>query len=255
MRISRRKLFLLCLCVVGFSLLAPIVSPQDIGPIPKITIGLERAQSRDDVSLTFQILFLLTILTLAPAILVMTTAFTRIVIVLSFVRTALGLQQIPPNQVLIGLALFLTFFVMAPVLDKVNTDAVAPYMEGKLDFKGALDTGQKPLREFMFKETREKDLALFIALSKGQRPRTRADVPTLTLIPAFVTSELKTAFWMGFKIYVPFLVLDMMVASILMSMGMLMLPPMMISLPAKVLLFVMVDGWHQLVRGIAMSFR
>ena len=185
----------------------------------------------------------------------MTTAFTRIVIVLAFVRTALGLHQIPPNQVLIGLALFLTFFVMGPVLDRINTDAIAPYMDGEMGFTEAMDAGQKPLREFMFKETREKDLALFIALSKGERPRTRDDVPTLTLVPAFVTSELKTAFWMGFKIYVPFLVLDMMVASILMSMGMLMLPPMMISLPAKVLLFVMVDGWHQLVRGIAMSFR
>lgn len=255
MRTRHRRLFIFALCVIGFSLLAPVVSPQDVGPIPRITIGVDRAEDTEDVSLTFQILFLLTILTLAPAILVMTTAFTRIVIVLAFVRTALGLHQIPPNQVLIGLALFLTFFVMAPVLDRVNTDAISPYMDGEMGFKQAMDAGQKPLREFMFKETREKDLALFIALSKGERPRTRDDVSTLTLIPAFITSELKTAFWMGFKIYVPFLVLDMMVAAILMSMGMLMLPPMMISLPAKVLLFVMVDGWHQLVRGLAMSFR
>jgi flagellar biosynthetic protein FliP len=254
-RRRRVRLLTFCLFLIGFSLLAPLVFPQDVGPVPRITIGLDRAQGRGDVSLTFQILFLLTILTLAPAILVMTTAFTRIVIVLGFVRTALGLQQIPPNQVIIGLALFLTFFVMSPVLDQINQKGIAPYMDGKIGFKEALREGETPLREFMYKQTREKDLALFIALSKGKRPRTRADVSTLTLIPAFITSELKTAFWMGFKIYVPFLVLDMVVASVLMSMGMLMLPPMMISLPAKVLLFVMVDGWHQLVRGLAASFR
>jgi flagellar biosynthetic protein FliP len=228
---------------------------QPIGPLPRITIGVDSAKSPQDVSVTLQILFLLTILTLAPAILVMTTAFTRIVIVLSFLRTALGAQQIPPNQVLIGLALFLTFFVMGPVLNDINTNALGPYLKGDIEFREALTKGEKPLREFMIRQTRPKDVALFVQLSGMSQPKKWDDVPTTTLIPAFVTSELKTGFIMGFKIYVPFLVLDMVVASVLMSMGMLMLPPMMISLPAKVLLFVLVDGWHQIVRALTSSFR
>jgi flagellar biosynthetic protein FliP len=250
------------ICIAaGVSLLVAVgvgiawAQQKPVGPIPRITIGVGPSESPQDVSVTLQILLLLTILTLAPAILVMTTAFTRIVIVLSFLRTALGAQQIPPNQVLIGLSLFLTFFVMAPVLNDINTKALSPYLKGDMEFRDAIKEGEKPLREFMIRQARPKDVALFVRLSGMNQPKSWDEIPTTTLIPAFVTSELKTGFLMGFKIYIPFLVLDMVVASVLMSMGMLMLPPMMISLPAKVLLFVLVDGWHQIVRALAASFR
>lgn len=222
--------------------------------IPKIDIGVTTATTPKDVSATIQIFLLLTVLTLAPAILMLMTSFTRIVIVLSFLRQALGSQQIPPNQILIGLALFMTFYLMTPVGTEIYDKAWKPYMDNKITLEASIKEAIKPLRTFMFKQTREKDLALFIFLSKSPRPKTQADVPTGALIPAFVISELKTAFTVGFLIYVPFLIIDMVVASTLMSMGMLMLPPVMISLPFKLLLFIMVDGWHLISKALIVSF-
>ena len=204
---------------------------------------------------SLQVLMLLTVLSLAPAILMLMTSFTRIIIVLSFVRNALGTQQLPPNQVMVGLALFLTFFVMMPTFTEINTKAVQPYMNNQINQTQALAKAEEPLRTFMFRQTREKDLELFVGLSKMERPKTYHDVPTYVLIPAFVISELKTAFQMGFAIFIPFIVIDMIVSSTLMSIGMMMLPPMMISLPFKLLLFVLVDGWHLVVESLVMSFK
>ena len=223
-------------------------------PVPQIQFGIGRATKPQDVALSLQILLLLTVLSLAPTLLVLVTSFTRIIVVLSFVRTALGTQQMPPNQVLVGLALLLTFFVMKPTIDQVNSQAVQPYMQQKISQQVALNRAAQPLRVFMFKQTREKDLDLFYFLSKEPRPRTQADVPTYVLVPAFVISELKTAFEIGFAIYVPFIVIDMAVASILMSMGMMMLPPVIISLPFKILVFVLVDGWNLVVHTLFVSF-
>ena len=223
-------------------------------PLPSVKIAIGSAASPQDVSLTLQILFLLTVLSLAPAILMLTTSFTRIVIVLSFLRQALGTQNIPPNQVLLGLALFLTFFNMNPVFTQVNDQALQPYLRGEIKQELALKKALAPMRDFMLRQTRQKDLALFVYLSKSPRPATPDDVPTLVLIPSFVISELKTAFQMGFLIYIPFLIIDMVVASTLMSMGMLMLPPVTISLPFKILLFVLIDGWHLIVRSLMTSF-
>jgi flagellar biosynthetic protein FliP len=197
---------------------------------------------------------LLTVLSLAPAILILMTSFTRIIVVFSFLRHALGTQQMPPNQVLVGLALFLTVFVMTPAWQKVNSDALQPYLASEIPQEEALEKAVKPLRRFMLKQTREQDLALFVKTAKLQRPRKPEEVSTLVLLPAFVISELKTAFQIGFLIYIPFLVIDMVVASVLLSMGMMMLPPIMISLPFKLLLFVLVDGWALLVGSMLKSF-
>ena len=218
-------------------------------PFPSIELGLGIAESPGDVAVTLQILLLLTILSLAPAILILMTSFTRTVIVLSFIRNALGTNQVPPNQVLIGLALFLTFFIMAPSFGIVYSDAVLPYLEGELTLEEMWEVGIEPIRGFMLQHTREKDLEMFIAMRGDDRPQSPQDVSTLTLIPAFVVSELKTAFQLGFVIFIPFLVIDMVVASTLM-----MLPPVMISLPFKILLFVLVDGWHLVVRSLLISF-
>ena len=224
-------------------------------PLPAINFGVEAAKEPQEVAVTLQIMLLLTILSLAPAILIMMTSFMRIVIVLSFVRNALGTQQIPPNQVIVGLALFLTFFVMSPIFIQINNRAIQPYMSGNISQQEALQKTTEPLRKFMLRQTREKDLSLFVHLSKMPRPKNSKDVPTFVLIPAFIISELKTAFIMGFLIYIPFLVIDMVMASVLMSMGMMMLPPIMISLPLKLLLFVLVDGWHLIARSLVMGFR
>jgi flagellar biosynthesis protein FliP len=221
---------------------------------PAIRVGVDQARSPQDVAMSIQILLVLTVLSLAPAILIMMTSFTRIVIVLAFLRQGLGTQQVPPNQVLIGLALFLTFFTMQPTFQKIDKDALTPYLAGRMGTAEAFKKAEEPLRQFMFKQVREKDLALFVALSKSSRPRTPADISTWVLIPAFVIGELKKAFEMGFIIFIPFLVIDMVVASVLMSMGMLMLPPVLISLPFKILLFIMVDGWNLIARSIALSF-
>jgi len=201
-----------------------------------------------------QLLLLVGAVTLVPAVLFCVTGFTRILVVLGFIRTGLGTPTAPPNQVLVGIALFLTIFVMAPTFTKVKTDAIDPLSKGTISQAQAFDRGQKPLREFMFRQTRTKDLALFVKLAKLDRPQTRADVPTWVLIPAFIISELKTAFQIGFLIFLPFLVIDLVVSSTLMSMGMVMLPPVFISLPFKILLFVLVDGWDLVTRSLVESF-
>ncbi|MEN6413179.1 MAG: flagellar type III secretion system pore protein FliP [Veillonellales bacterium] len=223
-------------------------------PVPNINIGVESANTPQDVALSLQVLFTLTVLSLAPSILIMMTSFTRIIVVLSFLRSALATQQMPPNQVLVGLALFLTFFTMSPYLGQANQNGLQPYLAGTISQESAMTEVMKPMREFMFKQTRENDLALFVNLSELPRPNSQEDVPTATLIPSFIISELKTAFQIGFLIYIPFIVIDMIVASTLMSMGMMMVPPSMISLPFKILLFILVDGWHLIIRSLITSF-
>ncbi len=224
-------------------------------PLPGIDLRITPTENPAQVVDTVKLLVLLTVLALAPAFLVMVTSFTRIVIVLSILRSALGIPQTPPNQLLIGLALFLTFFIMAPVFRQINEQALQPYLNNQLTQEQAWEAAARPLRDFMLRQTREKDLALFVTLSKMPRPRNPDDLPLTTVVPAFVISELKTAFQMGFLLYVPFLIIDMVVASALMSMGMFMLPPVMISLPFKILLFVMVDGWYLVVKSLVESFR
>jgi flagellar biosynthesis protein FliP len=235
-----------------FGLLASASVAQNL---PGISIQVGNNASPDNLAITVQIVLLLPLLTLAPALLILLTSFTRIVIVLSFLRHALSTQQIPPNQVIIGLSLFLTFFVMSPVIEQINRDAVQPYMAKRISQREALEKAVVPLRAFMFKQTREKDIALFMRAAKLPSPSNEAAVPTRALIPAFIISELRTAFEMGFLLFIPFLIIDMVVASVLMSMGMLMLPPIMISLPFKILLFVLVDGWNLLVQSLIMSFQ
>jgi flagellar biosynthesis protein FliP len=217
-------------------------------------VKVELGGGGSDNATALQFFLLLTVLSLVPAILMMVTSFVRITIVLSFVRNAIGAQQMPPNQVLVGLALFLSLFVMAPTWQRINTDALQPYLTNSLGAEQAFEKGSEPLREFMFKQVRERDLALFLQVGNLPQPQTQADVPTYVLVPAFMISELKTAFQMGFMIMVPFLVIDIVVSSVLMSMGMMMLPPASISLPFKLLLFVMADGWHLIVRSLVTSF-
>ncbi|KYD09412.1 MAG: flagellar biosynthetic protein FliP [Caldibacillus debilis] len=217
-------------------------------------ISLFSGQSPGTVSTGIQLLILLTVLSLAPSILILLTSFTRIVIVLSFVRTGLATQQMPPNQVIIGLALFLTFFIMAPTFHEVYEDALRPLFDEEITLEEAYDRAVVPFKEFMSEHTRQKDLALFLDYRGGERPETVEDIPLSALVPAFAISELKTAFQIGFMIFLPFLVIDMIVSSVLMSMGMMMLPPVMISLPFKVLLFVMVDGWYLVVKSLLESF-
>ncbi|WP_191561715.1 flagellar type III secretion system pore protein FliP [Metabacillus idriensis] len=207
-----------------------------------------------NVSTSVRLLLLLTVLSLAPSILILMTCFTRIIIVLSFVRTSLATQQMPPNQVLIGLALFLTFFIMAPTFSEINEKALTPLFNEEIGLEEAYDKASLPLKEFMSKHTRQKDLALFLDYAKMEKPESVEDIPLTALVPAFAISEIKTAFQIGFMIFIPFLVIDMVVASILMSMGMMMLPPVMISLPFKILLFVLVDGWYLVVKSLLQSF-
>jgi len=208
----------------------------------------------ENVATSVKLLLLLTVLTIAPGILILMTCFTRVVIVLSFVRTSLGTQQMPPNQVLIGLALFLTFFIMAPTFQEINDKALQPLFDEKITLEEAYDRASVPIKEFMSKHTRQKDLALFLKYSGAEKPKSVQDIPMTALVPAFAISEIKTAFQMGFMIFIPFLVIDMVVASVLMSMGMMMLPPVMISLPFKILLFVLVDGWYLIVKSLLDSF-
>jgi len=221
---------------------------------PLFSIGLDNTQQAGTPTVVLQIFLLMTVLSLAPAILIMVTSFTRIVIVLSLLRRALGTMQMPPNQVMVGLALFLTFFVMAPVWHKINQSALQPYLDQKIGNQEALQNAAAPLREFMFNQTREKDLALFVDIAKLQRPKNVADIPTTVLIPSFIISEVKTAFQIGLLLYVPFLIIDMVVASVLLSMGMMMLPPIMVSLPFKLMLFVLADGWYLLVGSLVKGF-
>jgi flagellar biosynthetic protein FliP len=217
-------------------------------------VGLDSSEETGTPTVVLQIFLLMTVLSLAPAILIMVTSFTRIVIVLSLLRRALGTMQMPPNQVMIGLALFLTFFVMAPVWHKIDQSALQPYLEKKIGNQQALQNATAPLREFMFKQTRKKDLKLFVDIAKLERPENIADIPTTVLIPSFIISEVKTAFQIGLLLYVPFLIIDMVVASVLLSMGMMMLPPIMVSLPFKLMLFVLADGWYLLVGSLVKGF-
>jgi flagellar biosynthetic protein FliP len=221
--------------------------------IPAVTVSTAPGGGQQ-YSLTLQILILMTAITLLPGIVLMMTAFTRIVIVLAILRQALGAGQAPPNQVLIGLSLFLTLFVMGPVIDQVNTQAVQPYMEGKIDATTAMNTGVEPLKKFMLDQTRESDIATFVRISGGQGFDKPEDVPLRILVPAFATSELKSAFQIGFLIFIPFVIIDLVVASVLMSMGMMMLSPVLISLPFKLMLFVLVDGWGLIMGTLAASF-
>ncbi|MBS1982973.1 MAG: flagellar type III secretion system pore protein FliP [Bdellovibrionales bacterium] len=222
--------------------------------LPTIQLGLKAAAGPAEVGNVLQVLFLLTVLTLAPAILIMMTSFSRIIVILSFLRQALGTTSMPPNQLLVGLAMFLTFVVMGPTFRAVNDNALQPYLAGKITQSEGLDRAEKPIRAFMMKQTRPKDIELFLRIS-GEPAGTSIDkVPFMSLVPAFMISELKTAFQMGFIIYLPFLVLDMVVASVLMAMGMMMLPPVIISLPFKLLLFVLVDGWQLVVGSIVKSY-
>ena len=237
----------------SFLFVLPIADAAPL--IPSLDINVGTAEGPQDVAVTLQIMAVLTILSLAPSILVMTTAFIRIVVVIGFLRNALSTQNVPPNQVVIALSLFLTIYIMAPYWSEANENGIQPYLAGRITQEEALTNTVAPLRAFMFKQTRESDLALFVNLSQAPRPDSPEDVSTFTLIPAYVISELKTAFQIGFMIYIPFIVIDMIVASTLMSMGMMMLPPTMISLPFKILLFVMVDGWHLLIKSLIMSFK
>lgn len=259
-RPSRQTVLLVLLPVLLLVLAGPVLAqgvdpPPDPEEVPRLSIQFGDAQNPQDVLGTLRIVLLLTVLALAPAILVLMTAFTRIVVVFAFVRSALATQNVPPNQVLIGLAVFLTFFIMQPTFTRVNADALQPYLAGELDDEQALAAGTAPLREFMLANTREKDLALFLNMARVPPPDGPEQVPTYVLVPAFAISELKTAFQIGFLVFIPFLVIDMVVATTLMSMGMLMLPPMMVSLPFKILLFVLVDGWNLIVQQLVASFR
>jgi flagellar biosynthetic protein FliP len=249
-----QRLLTLVILIGGLLLIwNPPAFAQSI-PIPTIKIGIGEAKDPGEGSVLIQILFLLTILSLAPAILVMMTSFTRLIVVFHFLRLAIGTQQMPPNQILIGLALFLTFFIMAPVWQNIRENALVPYTDKKISQGQAIEEALKPVRKFMFKQTREKDLALFIHLAKVPKPKNIEEVSTTVLLPAFMISELKTAFQIGFLLYLPFLVIDMVVSSVLLSMGMMMLPPMMLSLPLKLLLFVLVDGWYLIVGSMVKSF-
>jgi len=223
-------------------------------PIPILQMSLTPADSPQDVALGLQIIALMTVLSLAPAILLMMTSFTRLLIVLGFVQRAIGLQQTPPQQVIVGLALFLTLFTMYPTWNQIYERGLAPYMAGSINAEQAWTETITPVRDFMFRYTRQHELSLMISMANIEEPQDRDDVPTRVLIPAFVLSELKTAFQMGVVIYIPFLIVDMVVASILLSMGMMMLPPMMISLPFKLLLFIMADGWNLVVMSLLKSF-
>jgi flagellar biosynthetic protein FliP len=222
-------------------------------PIPKLNVDIGTSQSGQDVAVTLQILLLMTILTLAPSIIIMTTSYLRIIIVFHFLKSALGTQQMPPGQLLSGIALFITFFVMAPTWNEVNEKALKPLMDQNITVEEAYNKGIEPIRNFMFKHVRNEDLELFISMTNMERPNSRQDLPTYIVVPAFALSELRTGFIIGFFLFIPFLMVDLIISSILMSMGMMMLPPMLVSLPFKILLFVLVDGWNLIVGSLVRS--
>ena len=257
LKTALRLAFGLVFCMVaGMAALLPEAAhaAQDL-VMPNLQLTLSGGESEPKgVALALEILFLFTILSLAPAIVLTVTSFTRIIVVFHFVRQAMGVQQLPPNQVLVSLAIFMTVAIMLPVGKAINDTALQPYLDERIGFSEALEYAEKPLREFMFKHTREKDLSIFYTITQMDRPATKEDVPTISLAAAFIISELKTGFIIGFMIYIPFLILDMVVSSILLAMGMMMLPPMMVSMPFKLLLFVMVDGWTLLVGSLVNSF-
>lgn len=247
----KKFLLLFVLCAIVIMVVPASVSAQGI---PKISIQFEQSDEAEDMSVALQILLLLTVLSLAPAVIILLTSFVRIIIVFSFLRQAVGTHQMPPNQLLIGLALIITVFIMAPAIEEINNNALQPYLAGDINQSEAFDAGMKPLREFMLRQTREKDLALFVSLANIPKPESPEELPTHLIIPGFVISEMRIAFQIGFLLYIPFLVIDMVVASVLMSMGMLMLPPIMVSLPFKILLFVLVDGWYLIIKSVVMGF-
>ena len=226
---------------------------QTAPPLPRISLSVDNSDKKNDLALNIQILLIMTVLTLAPTLLIMMTCFTRIIVVFHFLRTALGTQTQPPNQLLAGLALFLTFFVMQPVLDQANNEGLQPYMRDEITQSKAIDNMITPFRTFMLKHTREEDLKLFIKLSGKDKPKDISEVSTWTVIPAYSISELRMAFQIGFLLFIPFIVLDMVIASILMSLGMFLLPPQLISLPVKILLFILVDGWYLLIQSLMQS--
>jgi flagellar biosynthetic protein FliP len=261
------SLLLLCICLLGLwnpgfsipeeAMILPKLDLTDTGDTPfpfAVNIGLQHSESPKEIAKGVQIVIFLTILSLAPSLFVMVTSYTRIVVILGFLKRASGVGQQPSPQIIAGLALFLTVYIMAPVGEQINEKAIKPYLNEEITQQEALTELVKPLRVFMFKFTREKDLALFIHIAKMDKPTSRVDVPTYILIPAYVISELKTAFQVGFLLFLPFLVIDMTVASVLLSMGMIVLPPVTISMPFKILLFVMVDGWYLIVRSITLGF-
>jgi flagellar biosynthetic protein FliP len=222
--------------------------------VPLVSIDLDQNPENGKVSVVMQIFLLLTVLSLAPSILVMVTSFTRIAIVLSLLRQAIGSNQLPPNQIIVGLSLFLTFFIMAPVWQNVHQQALKPYLDNEMNSTQALQKAIEPVRKFMIRQTREKDLGMMMSVAKLERPKNINEVPLQVLVPSFIISELKTAFQIGFMLYVPFLVIDMVVASVLLSMGMMMLPPVMVSLPFKLMIFVLIDGWYLIVGSLVKSF-
>lgn len=250
---KHNKIIFLTLFIILFGSISVKAAPTL--NVPNVNISVDGANTPKEYVDNIKLLLLLTSLTFIPSIVLLMTSFTRIIIVLGFVRNALSTQQSPPNQVLVALALFMTLFIMAPVYNNVNTNAVQPYIKGEITQEQAIEIGSKPIKDFMLNQTREKDLALFYRASDIEKPEDRYEVPFNVLVPAFAISELKTAFQMGFLIFVPFIVIDMVVASILMSMGMFMLPPVTISLPFKILLFVMADGWHLVVKSLLESFK
>ncbi len=252
MRLNRIPVVAILVCLAGL-VFATTVMAEPLS-VPTVSVGLGKVSKPGDVATVLQIFLMITILSVAPGLLIMTTSFTRVVVVLSFLRSAIGTQQAPSNQIVISMALFLTFYIMSPVWQQINTGAYQPYKTGQITQEQALEKAVLPIRKFMLSQVREKDLALFLSLSKMARPKNANDIPTLTIIPAFMISELQTAFQIGFLIYIPFLVVDMVVASVLMSMGMMMLPPVMISLPFKILLFILVDGWALVIGSIVKSF-
>ncbi|MBZ0198932.1 MAG: flagellar type III secretion system pore protein FliP [Ignavibacteriaceae bacterium] len=248
--------------IIGLILFAVLIltdltlgqQPSTKLPFPKIGIDVGTADSPGDISVTLQILLLMTVLSLAPSIMIMTTSYLRIIIVFHFLKTALGTQSMPPSQLLAGVALFITFFVMAPTWSKVNDDALKPLMDGNISVDSAYSKGIEPIRQFMFKNVRDEDLELFLGLATLEKPNNRQEVPTFILVPSFALSEMRAGFIIGFFLFIPFLMVDMIVSSILMSMGMMMLPPMLVSLPFKILLFILVDGWNLIVGSLVRSF-
>lgn len=255
MRNSRNRKLTIFLLVLAGTLL-PALAFAQAPTIPKLTMELAAGQADpQEISTLLEVLFLLTVLSMAPAIMLTMTSFTRIIIVFHFIRQAMGTQQMPPNQILAALAIFMTLVIMYPVGKSINDTALQPYMQENINFTEALDRAQVPIREFMFKHTRERDLSIFYSITKEPRPENKDEVPTIMLVAAYTISELKTGFTIGFLIYIPFLILDMVVASILLAMGMMMLPPVMISLPFKILLFILVDGWNLLVGSLVNTFQ
>ncbi len=254
MRRSARRLLVGSIGLTLALLASGCVAADGSTSIPNVGVGPDAASNPASAATGVQLLVLLTVVSIAPALLIMVTSFTRTIVVLSLVRNAIGVPSLPPNQVLLGLAFLLTVFVMAPVWKTVNSEALQPYLAGQLPQTEALHRAEGPVRKFMLAQTRESDLTLFVNLSREQRPNTVDDVPTYVVIPAFLVSELKTAFLMGFIIFVPFLVIDVVVSSALLSMGMMMLPPVVVSLPFKILLFVLVDGWGLIIGSLVSSF-